>query len=282
MGIFFEIIKFVIYSLFIVIISKYILVTILRKFAETLKLKPQTVGDIAGISTSIPELLTIGISSYKGLINASIYNVLSSNIINLIQYIFAIIMNKNQQTLKNYAIKLDIFLVIITIIIPITLIIFNIEVNLSIIPLFIILYAFFKFLDKNAHKIYLQKKDKEILEVIEKEQKWKKGKVKKTIKYTTYLVLTGILLFVIGNLLGNTLEKLCDLFGISEFIIGILLGFITSIPELITFFEAQKHHKKSDDNLLGVVESTNNLLTSNALNLFIIQSIGVIIYTLIT
>ena len=124
MGIFFEIIKFVIYSLFIVIISKYILVTILRKFAETLKLKPQTVGDIAGISTSIPELLTIGISSYKGLINASIYNVLSSNIINLIQYIFAIIMNKNQQTLKNYAIKLDIFLVIITIIIPITLIIF--------------------------------------------------------------------------------------------------------------------------------------------------------------
>ena len=281
MEILFEIIKFIIYSLLIVIISKYILVVTLRKFAETLNLKPDTVGDIAGIATSIPELLTIGVSSYKGLINASIYNVLSSNIINLVQYILAIIMNKNQKTLKNYAIKLDICLVIITIIIPITLIIFNIEVNLSIIPLFIILYAFFKFLDKNAHKIYLQREDKKITEIIEKEQKWKKGKTTKTIKYSIYLILTGILLFVIGNLLGNTLEKLCNMFGVSEFIIGILLGFITSIPELITFFESQKHHKKSDNNLLGVVEATNNLLTSNILNLFIIQSIGVIIYTLI-
>ena len=63
--------------------------------------------------------------------------------------------------------------------------------------------------------------------------------------------------------------------------IGILLGFITSIPELITFFEAQKHHKeKGQDNMLGVVEATNNLLTSNVLNLFMIQSIGILMNVL--
>ena len=68
-------------------------------------------------------------------------------------------------------------------------------------------------------------------------------------------------------------------FSLSQTIIGILLGFITSIPELITFFEAQKHYKEQKSNeLLGVVEATNNLLTSNMLNLFIIQSIGLIFY----
>ena len=53
---------------------------------------------------------------------------------------------------------------------------------------------------------------------------------------------------------------------------------LTSLPELITFIEAQRHHKKSEDDMLGVVEATNNLLTSNMMNLFIIQSIAIIIF----
>ena len=51
-----EIIKFIIYSILIVVISKYILVTTLRKLAESLNLKAKTVGDIAGYATSVPEL----------------------------------------------------------------------------------------------------------------------------------------------------------------------------------------------------------------------------------
>lgn len=62
-----EIIKFIIYSILIVIISKYILVWTLRKFAETLNFKAKTVGDIAGIATSVPEFLTVITSSSKGL-----------------------------------------------------------------------------------------------------------------------------------------------------------------------------------------------------------------------
>ena len=97
-----EIIKFIIYSILIVVISKYILVTTLRKLAESLTLKAKTVGDIAGYATSVPEFLTITTSSLRGLTGASIYNILSSNIINLIQYLGAIILNKNTDTLKNF------------------------------------------------------------------------------------------------------------------------------------------------------------------------------------
>ena len=62
-----EIVKFVFYSFFIVVISKYLLSESLRKLSENLSLKPKTIGSIAGFSTSVPELLTITTSSIRGL-----------------------------------------------------------------------------------------------------------------------------------------------------------------------------------------------------------------------
>ena len=41
-----------------------------------------------------------------------------------------------------------------------------------------------------------------------------------------------------------------------------------------------QHYAKSKNDILGVVEATNNLLTSNMFNLFIIQSIGIIVYAI--
>ena len=278
---FFEIIKFIIYSLIIVLISKYILVTTLRKLAENLNLKPKTVGDIAGLATSMPELLSISVSSLNGLISASIVNVLSSNIINLIQYVASIFLNKNRNAFQNKAIKIDLFLVLLTIFIPIGIISINMEINLSIVPIFVLCYILFKFLNNNSHKLFLNEEQKFLEKEIEKEEKWERNQKKKTIKNIVVLMITGVFLFIIGDALGDTLENLCNSFNVSQIIVGIFLGFITSIPELITFFESQRHYKNSKkDDILGVVEATNNLLTSNILNLFIIQSIGVILFYL--
>lgn len=275
---FFEIVRFIIYSGLIVLIAKYILVKTLRKLAKNLDLKPKIVGDIAGYATSFPEFLTISVSSMNGLISTSIFNVLSSNVINFIQYIASIIANKNKRVLNNKAIRIDLILVVTTIVIPLLLIWKKIEINVMIVPAFLILYALFQYLNNNVHKLYLEKEDAQIRKKME-EEKEEKGNTKKTLWYITILVGTGILLYVVGELLGETLNNLCNQFNISQTIIGILLGFITSIPELITFFEAQKHHKKqNNDEMLGVIEATNNLLTSNVLNLFIIQSIGILIY----
>ena len=276
-----EIIKFIIYSIFIVIISKYVLVTTLRKLAESLKLKPKTVGNIAGYATSIPELLTITTSSIRGLSGASVYNIISSNVINLIQYIGAIALNKNFDKIKNKAIITDIILVIFTIIIPIILLKLKVELNLVIVPIFIILYILFRMINDKVHKMYLKQEDEKIDYEIEKEEEEASKNRFQTIKYIIYLIITGVLLYFIGKKLGNTLENLCKLFNISEAIIGILLGFTTSIPELMTFFESQRHYKKQEDDMLGIVEATNNLLTSNILNLFAIQTIGILISSIL-
>ena len=270
---FIEIIKFLIYSALIVLISKYILVKTLRNLGENLNLKPQIIGEIAGYATSIPELLTITISSLKGLMGASISNVLSSNIINLIQYILAIAINKNGDFLKNRAIKTDIILVGLTIIVPIGLILMNIEANLEMVPILLLLFGLFKVINSNVHKLYLKKEDHIIEHEIEKEAKGEKYNIGKTIRHILILFVTGITLYLIGERLSIVLENLCKIY-------GILLGMITSIPELITFFESQKYYKKRKNQMPGVVEATNNLLTSNILNLFIIQSIGIVVFAI--
>ena len=280
MEIIWKFILFIFYSSLIVVISKYLLVPVLRKLAESLNLKPKTVGNITGIATSVPELLTVSFAALTGLAGASIYNILSSNIINVIQFSTSVYLNKNQKLLKNRALNIDLIMVLITIIIPLLLLLLKIETSITIVPIFILLFLLFYFIDVNAHKIYLNKKTSEEKK-IEEEMKWIKGKKRIIIKYTIYLILISILLYFSGNLLSNVLEVLAVNFKIPQIIIGILLGFITSVPELITFFESQKHYKKKEDTEEGIIEATNNLLTSNILNLFVIQTIGIIIYNFI-
>ena len=276
-----EMIQFLVYSLLVVGIAKYILVPILRKLGESLNLKPKTIGFIAGIATSVPELLTVSFSAFSGLIEASSYNILSSNIINTIQYTASIALNKNGKKVRHPAIIVALVFVAITIIIPLLLLLWKIDMKFYLVPIFLISFVIIYFIDRRVYLFYFKNLKTEEEKEIEEEEKKMRGKEKITILYAIFLLLSSIALFVVGNLLGGTLENLCYYFHIPEVIIGILLGFVTSLPELITFLESQKHYKKEIDQMAGVVEATNNLLTSNLLNLFIIQASGITIYTLL-
>ena len=277
-----EIIKFFVYSLIIVAISKFILVKALRGLAENLNLGAKIVGEIAGIATSIPELLTVTIASFKGMLGTTFYNIISSNVINFLQYFLSIVLNKNYKAIKNKGIIIQIILVILTIMIPIGLLKLENSLNIILAIILILLYFVFIIISKKVHIKYLSAEEKGIIKEEEKKESIEKNKHKATIIYIIWILLAGILLYFIGDKLGVVLENLANMFGIPEYILGILLGFVTSIPELITFFEAQRHYKKEEDKImLGVIEATNNLLTSNILNLFVIQAIGIIIYCLI-
>lgn len=267
----FEVIRFIFYSGLIVLISKYVLVEALRKLALSLRLKAKTIGNISGVATSIPEFLTITISSIRGLTGAGLYNILSSNIINLIQYLGTVLLNKNLKKLNNGAIKVGVVLVIITVLIPLVLLKLKMELDIFIVFIFISLYILFLFINGSANKLYLGKSN------VEKKEYNTHKNARKATEYFVILVFTGVILFFITERLGNSIEVLCMLFGVPQSIVGIVLGFITSLPELITFLESQKYHKTTENDILGVVEATNNLLMSNCLNLFIIQAFGVIL-----
>lgn len=268
MNLFLETAKLIIELLIIIFIAKNLLVPTLRKLGEKLKLKAQTIGNISGIATSIPELLTVTFSSISGMAEASIFNILSSNIINTIQYILAMAINKNIRILKNKVLKINLILVVLTIIIPI--ISWKLEIKNSIGVAVIYIILFYVFNKINRH--YSEKLNIKTTEMISDVQTNKK----KIPIYLVYILLIGIILYLVGNLLSDTLENLRYIFDVSEIIIGLILGVATSIPEFVTFIESQKFHKNSNKES-GVIEASNNLLVSNTLNLFIIQSISILI-----
>lgn len=266
--------KFIICSILIVIISKNILATTLRKLAQSMNLKSKTVGNIAGIATSVPELLSLGIAGFTGLIDTGIFNILSSNVINVLEYFLTVKINGNIKKMKNKVIIIELIIVLITIIIPVIIYVKDIELNFMIIIIFLLLFCIFSITDSKIHKKYLEKENE-----IEKKQGVEEKDKKQILKYIIILIGATILIFITGNILSDSLETLCNNFGVSQIIIGILLGVITSAPEFITFNEAQKYHKKeSKEQLKGVIEATNNLISSNMLNLLVIQSIGILIY----
>ena len=266
--------KFIICSILIVIISKNILATTLRKLAQSMNLKSKTIGNIAGIATSVPELLSLGIAGFTGLIDTGIFNILSSNVINVLEYFLTVKINGNIKKLKNKVIIIELIIVLITIIIPVVIYIKDIELNFMIIIIFLLLFCVFSIIDSKIHKKYLEKENE-----IEEEQGKEEKDKKQILKYIIILIGATILIFITGNILSDSLETLCNNFGVSQIIIGILLGVITSAPEFITFNEAQKYHKKeSKEQLKGVIEATNNLISSNMLNLLVIQSIGILVY----
>lgn len=229
----------------------------------------------------MPELLTVFFSSLQGLFATSIFNIISSNVINFFQYIWSIRINKNEKVIKrNRALKIELIIVISTIIIPIAMVISDMEINIGIVPIFILAFIMLYYLKTNAYKVYKMNSLSEIEErKIKEEKKWAKNKNKAILTWVQ-LIGTGIVLYIIGNLLGSTLDILSSRFNIPQAIIGIILGFITSLPELITFVEAQRNHERRNDEQ-GVIEATSNLFTSNMLNLFIIESIGIVIYTIV-
>ncbi len=231
----------------------------------------------------MPELLTVFFSSVQGLFGASLYNIISSNVINFIQYICAIKINKNSYVIrKNRALKIELGIVVVTIIIPILMTALEIDANITVVPIFVLLFIMLYFVKQNAYKVYKINSMSESQEKeIEEEKRWVKNKKKIAINTCFKLLGVGIILFVIGNLLGNTLESFSYNFNIPEWVIGIILGFVTSIPELITFIEAQKHHGKETSDEHGVIEATSNLFASNMLNLFVIESIGIVTYVIV-
>lgn len=279
MNLFLEFLKLIIFLAGIVVVSKYLLVPILQRISNELNLSAKASGNIAGIATSIPELLTVVFSVKTGLIDTSVYNIISSNIINFCQYIISVYINKNQKYLRYKPVVIDIALVLTTIAIPIFIIIFEIDLDLKVCAFFIIMLILFFYINHNVHKLYLKEEDEEIIKNV-KETK------NKTNKYKIILYLFGMFpivfaLYYLGDSLSETLSILATKFNLPEIVLGLVLGFSTSVPELITFTESQKKEELKESEFLkkvGVIEATNNLLTSNMMNLFVVQTLGILLF----
>lgn len=280
---------FIALSVAIILVTKKMMIHSIRRIAIYLRWKNNVVGQLLGYATSTPELIGAVVAGSLGMVNTSIMNVLSSNIINLILVIVISMIFGKTKTLINKKFKYDYIIIIISIIVPYILYKTNYATRLETIPILIIIYLIYLLFSKYNNYFAAEKEDlkldKQSIRFGTKRLKKKKIRVDRKIKLRKSIItlaISLILLYFLGNALGNILENLGKELGVPEIYLGIILGIITSIPETITFITSFRRHRRCKDKEkdLGAVEVVNNLATSNVSNIAIIQTVAIICYIL--
>ena len=94
------------------------------------------------------------------------------------------------------------------------------------------------------------------------------------------VIIVGLILIVVsGWYLGGVAEDLVVELGVSVWMIGWILGLISSIPEMTGFFEIYRKYQKAGTHrgIDDTQEALDSLVASNMSNLGIILPVGVFI-----
>ncbi len=247
---------------------RFILITGIDTICTRFKLSSKTKGQIIGYATSVPEFTVVVSSAFAGVFTAGLWNIASSNIINWVLFSSAVLFYHQQKDMLHKKFIEEIIFAFVAVLIPLGLSISRIGLNAPMAIGLLLLFVVYKILDHvfNSKTVVTMKSDKSA----------------SNIEIGILQLISGILIIIVcGKYLGRYSERLIMQIGVPAWAIGWILGFITSIPEMTSFFEIFRIHKKrgtihlTDD----MQEALDTLVASNFTNLGIILPIGLIILT---
>ena len=278
---------FILIIFLIVIVTRNLMIHNIRKLAVLLKWKSNILGQILGYITSMPELISAIVAGSIGMVSTSIYNVMFSNFSNLFLVIFFTLIFKRTKSIINSKFIYDYIIVMITIVVPPVLIMADLATTPYAIPALIAIYGIYLYGSKYVDYFAIEEEEIEIEEKLHKKEFESEKASKREINdknrvalAVTMIFISIILLYILGENLGKVLETLGKEMGVSEMILGLIMGITTSIPELVAYISSYRRHKnyRKPETDKGAVEVVNNLATSNISNLTIIQTIAILSY----
>jgi Ca2+/Na+ antiporter len=233
--------------------------------AKTFNWRQDTVGKLLGYVTSTPEFVTTIYLASAGLYVSALYNIVSSNIMNII-LVLSVLLFVFKKISKSFLKNVPYFTLGLTLILPTILIIFTNHVNYlgyvaAGLIVFYLLYLF-----------YTKKKKHDTLAPVEYHPIVKvKPNINHIISRTIValtLLTVGITVIVIsGEMFTASSQILITQYDAPELLIGAITGIATSLPELTTFYLSAKLNKNQPE--AAHEEITHNLLASNASNIYL-------------
>ena len=305
-----DIVYLVILGLGIVVVTRYILCEGIERLAEAIKLSPKTKGQILGYSTSMPELVGTVSTAALGLLGAGLWNVAASNIINLGLFITANVYYKQQRVLTQRKFLDETSFAVGSILIPLVLV-FGGGWDRSIWTAvgLLVFFVIYLFLDWRLNREVPSGDPAQISPVAlpgerlaaEEKEENESSRADSSIKggegghgdhevgpskglqvaLALGMILAGLgAVVLLGRFLGTTAENVVKNIGIPQVGVGWIMGVVTSLPELTSFFSIYGTAKKKGK--LGTQgdtqEALDNLAASNMSNLGLIYPIGILIF----
>lgn len=233
-------------------------------------------GQFLGYATSLPELVgTVGTAG-NGLLGAGLWNIASSNIINLVLFSLAALIYRRVNALMHRKFIDEMAFAVGAFSVPLFLASKESVARSpwTAVGLFIFFVAY----------IYIDRKLNPEPPLSVAASRNPRDPTKKT--RGILMSLAGIFGIVLaGNYLGTEAKFVVEGAGVPEWAVGWILGFITSLPEMTAFFavfHAARQDGQPPDDDVDCQENLDSLAASNMSNLGLIYPIGIAVFLFIS
>jgi Ca2+/Na+ antiporter len=249
----------------IMVLVKYGLVPGIDRLSAALGWSVKARGKATGYATSVPELVTLVAAGLSGVWEAGLWNIASSNLINVSLALLAIAYHRRVSNLFDRRFLKESLFATIGIVAPLVLMSFGMDTHVAVIPGLLVLFVAYVLLDRGDGQTPEGQAESEGTS---------------PVGGLVLIVVALVLIMVAGDFLGSATRDVVHQMQVPAAVVGWILGFVTSLPEAVTFFLVF-----SDDRVVGTADTRaqmqellDNLAASNMSNSGLIYPLGLAIF----
>ena len=252
----------------------------IRGLAAAFRFSTKTTGQVIGYATSLPELTVLVASALSGVFEAGFWNIASSNIINCGLFISAIVFYRQHAELRHHFFRDELVFVVISVAIPMMLAGARLDLSYPVAFGLLLLFVGYRLVDAHVNRVPAAQKR----EAVRAKAAAPDARVRSLPASLGLIGVAITVMLISGRFLGGAAANLVDQLGVPGWALGWVLGLITSLPEMTSFFEIFRTRHDAgiiDETLDDTQEALDALVSSNMCNLALILPIGTICYLLV-
>ncbi len=256
----------------IIVIVKYGLLRGLDHVSGAMKWSAKARGQVTGYATSVPELVCLVSAGLAGVWEAGLWNIASSNIINAGLLMSAVLWFRQHRNIFKDQFRDEIVFAMLAILVPIVLMYLGLDQQWYLVPLLLGFFAIYQVVDRRLNRKPTEHSDDDVEAV-------------GSLPIGLILVLTALIaIAVAGVFLGDATAEVVQQAGIHPAVAGWILGVVTSIPEMVSFFAvfAAAKHQGELGSLNDMQEALDNLTGSNMSNVGVVYPLGLLAFLVAT
>ena len=229
--------------------------------------KAKARGQLTGYATSVPEFVCLVSAGLAGVWEAGLWNIASSNIINMGLMLLAVFTYRQFGDLWNRRFLDEVGFAVLAIVVPVVLMRWGMDTQWYLVPVLLMFFAVYQVVDKRVNR---SAADEEVAQ-----------DAVGNLPLGIILGLSALIAIAIaGMFLGSATAEVVEQLGVHPAIAGWILGVVTSIPEMVTFFAV--YASASREGTLAAVNDTqeclDNLTGSNMSNVGVVYPIGLLAF----
>ena len=255
----------------------------LEGLAQVLGWSAKTKGQILGYATSLPELVAVLATALNGResLAGGFWNIASSNVINLVLFLAAVVFYLRHWELLNPRFIEEISFCGFSVLLPLVLAATGVHPSPALGLALMGCFLGYHLLDRNLAELQGKRGQELEGQPLDQGDEIPADYTQHSHRMALALLMTGsIVLIIAGHRLGNSAELLIETIQLPAWLVGCCLGLVTSIPELTSFFDLYGRSKgQGETHKLDATQANlDTLVSSNMANIGLIYPLGLVVF----